>query len=72
MIALLPLFLGVTALAAAVVLMVHKTRASGREGPAPGADDPLFFVRYRPSVIEVEPPEPVPAARDKTPATENH
>lgn len=72
MIALLPAILGVTALAAAVVLMVHKTRASGREGLAGGADEPLFFVRYRPSVAEVEPPEPVPGVGEKNPATENH
>ena len=72
MISLLPAVLGVIALAAAVVLMVRKTRVSDREGPAPGVDDPLFFVRYHPSVAEVEPPEPTRGCVEKTSATENH
>ncbi len=72
MMALLPAILGVVALAAAAVMMVHKSRTCGREIEAHGADDPLFFVRYRPGIAEVKSSGPAPASGKTSPDAENH
>jgi hypothetical protein len=72
MIALIPAILGVTALAAAVVIMVRKTRAPGHSSPVLAAGDPLFFVRYRPGITEVEPPVQAHRGRKNDPPAEIH